>query len=186
MRAAILVDEINAVGMLHDLGIEGIRPWRKFYEALHSVLIRDYGDCRVDYRFYGAIPPRHVDMERHFLRKRFFQALEKDGVQVHTGFCQASEGGLQEKGVDVMVALDLFQLSLDHYDLLFVFSGDADLAPAVQRAQEFGSKVVAILSDRQPATLIKKIVDGIVPLDAVIDLIDDRHICRRPNNKHLA
>ncbi|MFC5449135.1 NYN domain-containing protein [Paenibacillus aestuarii] len=184
MKAAILVDENNAVSMLHSLGVEGIRPWKAFYDALYSVLKRDYGDCQVDYRFYGAIPPKHIDMEKFYLRKRFFSALEKDGIEVHKGFCQSFGGGLVEKGVDVLVALDLFQMSLNQYDLLFIFSADGDLYPAVQRAQNNGSKVVAILSERQPASLIKKLVDGVVPLEAVIDLIDDKHLIRRPNTKH--
>lgn len=32
MKAAILVDENNAICQLHSLGIEGIKPWKKFYE----------------------------------------------------------------------------------------------------------------------------------------------------------
>jgi len=124
-------------------------------------------------------------MEKFYLRKRFFSALEKDGINVHIGYCQPFGGALQEKGVDMLVGLDLFQFSLNRYDLLFIFSADGDLCPAVQRAQEHGSKVVAILSERQPATLMKKLVDGVVPLEAVIDLIDDKHLIRRPNKKHL-
>lgn len=185
MKAAILVDEINGVSQLHNLGVEGVRPWKIFYEAIHSVLKRDYGDCHVAYHFYGAIPPKHVDLERFYLRTRFFTALEKDGIQIHKGFCQSFEGGLQEKGVDVMVALDLYQMSLNQYDLLFIFSADGDICPAVQRAQANGSKVVAILSERQPASLMKKLVDGVVPLEAVLDLIDDKYLVRRPNKKHF-
>lgn len=73
----------------------------------------------------------------------------------------------------------MFQFSLNQYDLLFVFSGDADIGPAVERAQSNGAKVVAILSERQPATLIKKLVDGVIPLEAVIDLIEDKYIISR-------
>lgn len=81
------------------------------------------------------------------------------------------------------LGLDLYDFSLENYDLLFVFSGDADLGPAVERAQKKGSKVLAILSEKQPAQLIKKLVDGVVPLEAVIDLIDAESIVRRPNTQ---
>ncbi|MDQ0255518.1 uncharacterized LabA/DUF88 family protein [Evansella vedderi] len=181
MKAAILVDEINAVSQLHALGIEGIRPWKKFFEAIHNVLKRDYGQCNVDYHMYGAIPPKHVDKQRYFNRKRFFSALDKDGIKVHKGLCHQSNGSLEEKGVDVMLSLDLYEFSLKHYDLLFVFSGDGDIVPAVERAQKNGAKVVAILSEKQPAKFMKRVVDGVVPLEGVIDLIDEQYVVRRSN-----
>jgi uncharacterized LabA/DUF88 family protein len=162
------------------MGIEGIKPWKKFYEAIHSVLVHDYGDCEVTYHFYGALPPRD-DKGRFFNRKRFFEALRKDGIETHQGFCQSFQGVLQEKGVDMMVGLDLLEFSLNQYDLLFLFSADADIVPAVERAKSYGAKVVAILADQQPAKLMKNAVDGVVPLDAVIDLIDKKHILRRSN-----
>lgn len=102
MRAAILVDEINAISQLHNCNIEGIRPWKRFYEAIHSILVHDYGDCHVSYHMYGAIPPKHMDKEKHFLRKRFFEALEKDGINTRKGYCFSSEEGFQEKGVDMV------------------------------------------------------------------------------------
>jgi uncharacterized LabA/DUF88 family protein len=182
MRAAILVDEINAISQLHNLGIEGIRPWKVFYEALHSVLTQDYGYCDVSYRFYGAIPSKNVDKEKYFNRTRFFSALQKDDITVETGYCHVAENGkMFEKGVDVALALDLYDLSREGYDLLFVFSGDADLGPAIERAKKNQSKVVAILSEKQPAQFVKKLVDGVVPLEDVIDLIAPEHVLRRAN-----
>nr|WP_245203703.1 NYN domain-containing protein [Ammoniphilus resinae] len=172
------------MSQFHGLGIEGIRPWKVFFQALHSVLTGHYGNCEVSYHFYGAIPPKHVDKERFYNRTRFFSALQKDDIAVHTGYCHVSENGeMFEKGVDMALGLDLYDLSLDKHDLLFIFSGDADLGPAIERAQKRGSKVVAILSERQPAKLIKKLVDGVVPLEAVIDLIDANYIVHRSNTQ---
>jgi uncharacterized LabA/DUF88 family protein len=79
------------------------------------------------------------------------------------------------------LSLDLYDLSLEKFDLLFVFSGDADLGPAIERAKKKGSKVVAILSEKQPASIVKRLADGIVPLEAAIKLIDEKHIVFRPN-----
>jgi hypothetical protein len=105
MKAAILVDEINAMSQFHGIGIEGIRPWKEFYESLHSVLRQDYGNCEVQYHFYGAIPPKNIDREKYFTRTRFFQALERDHIHVHQGYCVSYEGKLSEKGVDVVRAV---------------------------------------------------------------------------------
>jgi len=103
--------------------------------------------------------------------------------------CEAGEKGSKQVKLWMSLTyryalgLDLYDLSLDKHDLLFIFSGDADLGPAIERAQKRGSKVVAILSERQPAKLIKKLVDGVVPLEAVIDLIDANYIVHRSNTQ---
>lgn len=124
MKAAILVDEINAMVQLHDIGIHGIRPWVEFYRAIGKVLTKDFGEAEVGYHFYGSLPPKEVAGTKYFDRKRFFQALERDGIHVHEGFCITDRAGsLMEKGVDMSLGLDLFEFSLNDYDLLFVFSG---------------------------------------------------------------
>lgn len=172
IRAAILVDEINAIHQLHSMDILGIRPWRVFFEAVRSVLQSDYGDVNCHFHFYGAIPPKDVDERRYYDRTRFFDALKKDGINTHKGICQLDPTGrLQEKGVDVLAALDIVEFSRDRYDILFIFSGDADLVPAIQRARKH-SKVVAIIKDGWPARYIRENVDGVIPLELVIGLID--------------
>lgn len=179
MKAAILVDEINAMIQLHNIGIHGIRPWAEFYRAIHQLLMNDFGQAEVGYHLYGSLPPRDVAGTKYFDRKRFFQALEQDGIQVHEGFCIPDRSGnLMEKGVDMSIGLDLFEFSLNEFDLLFVFSGDSDLVPAIQRAKQ-RSKVVAVVSQSQPARLFKEMADGILYLEDVIDLIQDKHIIRK-------
>lgn len=183
MKAAILVDEINAIGQLHAIGIQGIRPWVNFYRAIHKVLKQDFGSAEVGYHFYGSLPPKEVAGTRYFDRKRFFRALERDGIQVHEGLCVAdSTGSLMEKGVDMSIGLDLFEFSLNDFDLLFVFSGDSDLVPAIQRAK-LRSKVVAVVSRQQPARFVKEMADGILYLEDVIGLIGEENLLPRKAKK---
>ncbi|GGG18592.1 NYN domain-containing protein [Paenibacillus abyssi] len=185
MKAAILVDEINAVKQLHEIGIQGIRPWVQFYRAIHTVLRKDFGQADVGYHFYGSLPPKDVAGSKYFDRKRFFQALERDGIQVHQGICISDRtGNLMEKGVDMSIGLDLFEFSLNEFDLLFVFSGDTDLVPAIQRAK-LRSKVVAVVSRLQPARLFKEMADGILFLEDVIGLIGKEHLIPRKQNNPL-
>ncbi|MGV2885895.1 NYN domain-containing protein [Paenibacillus taichungensis] len=182
IRAAILVDEINAMHQLHSMDILGIRPWRAFFEAVNSVLKSDYGDVECHYHFYGAIPPKDVDERRYYDRTRFFDALRKDGIKSQKGICQPdpSSGRLQEKGVDVLLSLDIVDLARDQYDILFVFSGDADLVPAVQRARRH-SKVVAIIRDGWPAKYMRENVDGVIPLELVVGLVDRNNLIPKIN-----
>jgi uncharacterized LabA/DUF88 family protein len=181
IKTAILVDEINAIHQLHAMGIYGVRPWRAFFDALSSVLRNEYGPIECDYHFYGAVPPREVDPVRYHDRTRFFKALKRDGIYVHKGICQSdpATGVLQEKGVDVLLALDLVEFAQNCYDLLFVFSGDADLVPAVRRARK-RAKVAAILLDKVPARYMRENVDSVIPLHLVINVIDQSHLIPLP------
>lgn len=182
IRAAILVDEINAMHQLHSMDILGIRPWKAFFEAVNSVLLSDYGEVDCHYHFYGAVPPKEIDERRFYDRTRFFDALRKDGIKAQKGICQPdpTSGKLQEKGVDVLAALDLVEMARNQYDLLFIFSGDADLVPAVQRARKY-SKVVAIIKDGWPAKYMRENVDGVIPLELVVGLIDQNHLIPKVN-----
>jgi uncharacterized LabA/DUF88 family protein len=179
VKAAVMVDEINSMNQFHRLGIEGIQPWKSFFEALEKVLKLDYPDIEMSCHIYGAIVPRYIDHNTYFKRKRFFEALERDGIQVHRGFCVKREDGLTEKAVDVMLALDLYESAQRGYDLLIVFSGDADVAPAIKRAQKIGSKVVAVLSQGQKAKIVKDTADAIITLESLIELIPKGNIVFR-------
>lgn len=49
------------------------------------------------------------------------------------GVSYTSQSNIREKGVDVALAIDLVTLAIDgHYDRAIVFSGDHDLAPALE------------------------------------------------------
>lgn len=178
IRAAILVDENNAVHQLHAMGILGIRPWKAFFEAVNKILVAEYHEVECHYHFYGAMPPKEIDQPRYYGRKRFFNALQRDGIKVQKGICQPdpSSGKLQEKGVDVLAALDIVELARDQrYDILLVLSGDADLVPAIQRARKH-SKVVAIIKDGWPAKYMRAHVDGVIPLLSVVSIIDPTNL----------
>lgn len=182
MKIAILVDEINAVNQLHNIGIEGINPWKSFYTALEQILRADYPEAQFDFNIYGAIIPKHMDIARHCNRNRFFQSLKRDGIQVHEGYCVKEGRRIAEKGVDVSIALDLFQYSLEGYSLLLVFSGDTDIVPAVYRAKSNGARVSAILSRSQPAKYMIQAADSVISLESILKKIPSEHIVRRKHS----
>ncbi|MED0677635.1 NYN domain-containing protein [Aneurinibacillus thermoaerophilus] len=133
---------------------------------------------------YGAILPVEIDKQRHYARKRFFNALQRDGILVCQGYCYQSDGRLVQKGVDMLMDLDLYALGQQQYQLLFVFSGDSDFISAIHRARKNNSKVIAILRDNQPAGMMKEHVDAVVSLENIISLINDEHIVHRSKNNN--
>lgn len=179
LKVGILIDEMNAVSQLHNIGVEGIRYWKNFYEAIRVVLEKEYGEIECTYHFYGALPPKYTNLEFYYNRKNFFISLTKHGIDVQKGLSEYRKGILIEKGVDCLVSMDMVEKSVS-YDMLFLFSGDSDLVPAVIRAKK-NTKVFAILSKRQPAQYIKDAVDAVVPLEAIIGTIDEQYIIRSCN-----
>ncbi|MEK5358269.1 NYN domain-containing protein [Paenibacillus sp. FSL L8-0709] len=176
LKVGILIDEMNAVSQLHNIGVEGISPWKVFYEAITTVLEKDYGTIDCTHHFYGALPPKYANIDQYYNRSNFFNALSKHGVNVHKGISEYRNGTLVEKGVDCLIAMDMLEMSVQ-YDMLFLFSADADLVPAVERAKK-NSKVFAILSRQQPAKFIKTAVDAVVPLEAILKTIDEQYIIK--------
>lgn len=180
-KAAILVDEINAVSQFHNIGIEGINPWLSFYETTEMLITEKHHVTEVEYHLYGAAVPKTIDPERYYLRKRFFKSLLRDGINVHKAYClpNAQTKRLEEKGVDMLIGLDIFQKAQKGYKYIYLFSGDADLVPAIQRAQKLGSKVIAILSKNQPATMIRRYANKVMDLEVLIESIPPETIVLR-------
>lgn len=69
-----------------------------------------------DYNFYGTLPPKHADEIKYNKRYKFLQVIEHDGINVYRGACYVKENTYVEKGVDVLIWLDLYQFSIYKYD----------------------------------------------------------------------
>lgn len=174
IKAALLIDENNLVSQLKMMGIQGLHPWGSIREVLKELLDREYGNTEVVCHFYGAVAPLNKDRLEHYNRKRFFGALRKDNIIVHEGRCVRNNTRWEEKGIDVMIGLDIVELSKTN-DILFLFSADSDLAPAVERVK--GScKVVSVISNQLSSRWIKKVSDSVLPLEAFMQIIDKSHI----------
>ena len=72
---------------------------------------------------------------------RWRRAGGRDGPQIEvcTRPLDYRTGQAREKGIDVVLALDLaFGAASDEFDVVVLFSGDSDLLPALERAHSFG------------------------------------------------
>jgi uncharacterized LabA/DUF88 family protein len=181
-NASILVDEINAMNQFHSMGIEGINPWLTFYETTEKhIRAKTLGVNEVDYNIYGAVIPRTIDTDRHHTRKRFFKALVRSGINVHKAFClpNAETSKIEEKGVDMLLGLDIVAKAQAGIKHIYVFSADTDLVPAVQRAQTIGSKVTAIISQNQAGEIMRRYANHVLFLEELIKDIPSQHIVLR-------
>lgn len=179
IRSAILVDEMNVMGQLHRIGVQGINPWNAFYEALQNYL-----GYPAEKHFYCANVPILTHPERHTKRAGFFKALSKRDINIHEGFTVVnSDKQFIEKGVDVMLAMDLSLFALDGTKDIIVCSGDTDLVPAIERAQFYGSRVHVVVSENIPAAIITEIADVVIRLEDVLSWIPPHKILRKNQTK---
>lgn len=131
---------------------------------LSAILRDEYGEPRVDYLklsdricsgysrlrtyVYDALPYQGsppTPEQRVLLagRQKFFAALEKlPSFEVRLGRQRPRLGGFIQKGVDVLLAIDLVRLSSKaQIQKAFLIAGDADYAPVVRAAKDEGVSV---------------------------------------------
>ena len=120
----------------------------------------------------GAVRRSHV-VEAHFFRgrstaeyaretgrlfpeRKFEDVLMRAGVVTHyTPFRR----GRKEKGVDVWLALEAYELThLKKFDVVVLIAGDADFVPLVRKLTALGSRVMLVGWD------LERVVDGEVQL----------------------
>lgn len=101
-----------------------------------------YYDCLP---FQGN-PPTPRQVERMSSRKKFFDSLRnltgftvREGRLVHRGYDVANRPIFQQKGIDLLLGLDFALLAAKHQIThSAVVSGDGDLIPALEIAQQEG------------------------------------------------
>ncbi|MCA1064505.1 NYN domain-containing protein (plasmid) [Rossellomorea sp. AcN35-11] len=173
---------LSLFNQFHSMGIEGINPWLSFYEATEKHIRKKHLDIQeVDYNIYGAVIPRKIDVDRHHTRKRFFKALVRSGINVHKAFClpNVKTSKIEEKGVDMLLGLDIVAKAQAGIKHIYVFSADTDLVPAVQRAQAIGSKVTTIISRNQAGEIMRRYANHVLFLEELIKEIPNQHIVLR-------
>jgi len=76
-------------------------------------------------------------------QQEFLDILRKTSyLEVRLGSTKIAQGGLVEKGIDIMLATDLLYFAWnDFYDVALLVSGDSDFAYALQAVKNMGKHV---------------------------------------------
>ncbi|MEX3625040.1 NYN domain-containing protein [Viridibacillus arvi] len=178
-NAAILVDEMNVIGQLHRKGIKGIRPWNIFYQEIQRHL-----GIRAEKHFYCSNVPKEQFPERFVKRLGFFNDLRRSEISVHEGFVVTNaRKQLIEKGVDVLLAMDLSQFAMEGVQDIVICTGDGDLVPAIKRAQTYGARIHVVVSKFIPAANIVDVADTVISLETILARIPEHKIMKLQNNR---
>ncbi|HEY9716689.1 MAG TPA: NYN domain-containing protein [Trichormus sp.] len=132
---------------------------------------------RVDYRMFCDLICNDSEMSQAYFydcitpnSERFFEAVSRiPGFTCRSGSIKVTPDGMEQKGVDVLIALDFAEISMCCPDLtnIILISGDADFEPAVQFARRHGKKVYAVGAQRpgtsaQISRKLETAVDGVI------------------------
>lgn len=155
---------------------------------LHALMRDEFNDVRLDYlkfsmelckgcpRFrtyiydclpYRNEPPTTKDKERYSKAHKFYESLSAfPAFEIRYGRLRPRGNTFLQKGVDVMLAIDMYRLSAKHVvDRIALVSGDADFVPAVQAAKDEGIFVTLYHSALRRPDLLWRACDERYPID---------------------
>lgn len=122
-----------------------------FHDFLRSEVARQEGTearfCQVvDAHYYrGRLKAAEAEQRDVLLSERQFDdILVREGVVAH--YLPMGPGG--EKGIDVLLALDAFELAMyKHYDVVVLVTADGDFLPLVRKLNSIGVRVMVTAWD---------------------------------------
>lgn len=160
-RAAIFIDGGNLYHGLKNLFGKVSLDFRKFVEKLAEgcELYRTY--------YYNAVLDQSIDPDTYRKQQRFFDRLRSlPYFELRLGVLKRREGGLEEKGMDVKIAVDMVSMAYKgHYDVAILVSGDGDYAELVQAVKDAGQRVINAYFEASRSDALRVACDDAFRLD---------------------
>jgi uncharacterized LabA/DUF88 family protein/cold shock CspA family protein len=115
-----------------------------------SLTKTDYRQCQIidSHYFRGRSSAKELG-ERVQSERVFEDILMRENIVTHYLPLRYGETtGYQEKGIDVWLALEAYELSIyKHFDVLVLVAGDGDYVPLVRKLHTLGTQVVLLCWD---------------------------------------
>jgi len=136
------------------------RRARLSFKGLHEFIVAevakkegvDTRHCRiVDAAYFrGRLSAQQaLDQDKLYADRSFEDALMRSNITLFQRHLKVRhDGGLEEKGIDVWLALEAYEMvSLKKYDVCVLITGDGDFVPLVNKLNTLGSRVMLIAWD---------------------------------------
>lgn len=145
------------------------RCFRKGYRAdidkLLQKLIKDRRLIRAIYYASYSMPPK----EKQF---KLFDSIQKLGIEVKTFQLRDMGKGVQEKGLDITLAVDMLTSAYrDEYDTAILVSGDGDYISLVRAVKLFGKNIEIASFECSVSSELKRYGNPFISLDEIADEI---------------
>lgn len=164
-RVVCFIDGANLYSHLRDTFGSGRV---KLAELCH--LLAGKGRRLIQWRYYAAAIPQGStpdELKKYAAQQRFFHFVQRHRKgELRLGRFQCDETGrLREKGVDVLLAVDLVRLAAENrYDTAIVLSGDGDLVPAMDVVQQVYHKRVEVALPQVQAYHVRHAADSYIEI----------------------
>lgn len=131
-EAIVFIDGNN---LYHNLKGMQLKPSLLDFPKFSKIVCRHFGCDLKGSRYYNSVPSILDNKNSYYGHMKFLYEMgQLPGFEVLTRKLQNCKGTIREKGIDVMIAVDMLNLSVieKECDRCILISGDADFVPASQ------------------------------------------------------
>src|SRR5215212_3336007 len=160
-RALVLVDESNVSSSVRTAG-RGL-DWLKLRDFLTGP---NTGRDLVEMVVYAGLPPAiSAWQEERDKKNKFVHWLRSNGFMVVTKDGAPAEEGHYKANVDVMMAIDALELSIEMQpDVVILVTGDADFAYLATKLRRRGIRVEVASVAQNLANVLKAAANAVIDL----------------------
>jgi uncharacterized LabA/DUF88 family protein len=160
-RLLVLVDESNIGSSVRTAG-RGL-DWLKLRDFLAGP---DTGRDLIEMVVYAGLPPEmSIWQEERDKKNKFVQWLRANGFMVVTKAGSPAEEGRYKANVDVMMAIDALELSVEmRPDVVILVTGDADFAYLATKLRRRGIRVEVASVAQNLGTTLRSAANEVIDL----------------------
>ena len=160
-RLLVLVDESNIGSSVRTAG-RGL-DWLKLRDFLAGP---DTGRDLIEMVVYAGLPPAMpIWQEERDKKNKFVQWLRSNGFMVVTKDGAPAEEGRYKANVDVMMAIDALELSVEmRPDVVILVTGDADFAYLATKLRRRGIRVEVASVAQNLGNILKSTANEVIDL----------------------
>ena len=160
-RVLVLVDESNIGSSVRTAG-RGL-DWLKLRDFLAG---QSTGRDLIEMVVYAGLPPAiPIWQEERDKKNKFMQWLRANGFMVVTKDGSPAEEGRYKANVDVMMAIDALELSVEmHPDVVILVTGDADFAYLAIKLRRRGIRVEVASVAQNLGNMLRSTANEVIDL----------------------
>src|SRR5881392_3814625 len=160
-RVLVLVDESNVGSSVRTAG-RGL-DWLKLRDFLAG---ENTGRELIEMVVYAGLPPAMpIWQEERDKKNKFMQWLRSNGFMVVTKDGAPAEEGRYKANVDVMMAIDALELSVEmRPDVVILVTGDADFAYLATKLRRRGIRVEVASVAQNLGNILKSAANEVIDL----------------------
>src|SRR4051794_39510546 len=172
-RLLVLVDESNIGSSVRTAG-RGL-DWLKLREFLGG---RTTGRDLIEMVVYAGLPPAMpIWQEERDKKNKFVQWLRANGFMVVTKDGSPAEEGRYKANVDVMMAIDALELSVEmRPDVVILVTGDADFAYLATKLRRRGIRVEVASVAQNLGNMLRSTANEVIDLAGLFRTFEMKNV----------